>query len=57
MIAFLRQLLAGILAFLVTFPPTAVANDQLATDLYDANGNTTQSNGTGYAYDFVLRLQ
>jgi len=28
------------------------ANDQLATDNYDNNGNTTQSLGTGYVYDF-----
>jgi len=28
------------------------ANHQLATDTYDANGNTTASNGTGDVYDF-----
>jgi YD repeat-containing protein len=28
------------------------ANDQLGSDTYDANGNTTQSLGTGYVYDF-----
>ena len=28
------------------------ANDQLATDTYDSNGNTTASNGLGYVYDF-----
>jgi YD repeat-containing protein len=28
------------------------ANDQLTTDTYDANGNTTQSVGLGYIYDF-----
>jgi len=28
------------------------ANDQLATDTYDNNGNTTASNGLGYVYDF-----
>jgi RHS repeat-associated protein len=28
------------------------ANDELATDTYDANGNTTVSNGLGYLYDF-----
>jgi hypothetical protein len=27
-------------------------NDQLSTNTYDANGNTTQSLGTGYVYDF-----
>src|SRR3981189_1371090 len=32
------------------------ANDQLATDTYDADGNTTASNGTGYVYDFENRL-
>jgi len=32
------------------------ANDQLATDTYDANGNTTASNGIGYAYDFENHL-
>jgi RHS repeat-associated protein len=32
------------------------ANDQLATDTYDADGNTTASNGVGYAYDFENRL-
>jgi RHS repeat-associated protein len=28
------------------------ANDQLATDTYDNDGNTTASNGVGYVYDF-----
>ena len=28
------------------------ANDQLATDTYDNDGNTTASNGLGFAYDF-----
>jgi RHS repeat-associated protein len=28
------------------------ANDQLSTDTYDNDGNTTASNGLGYAYDF-----
>jgi len=28
------------------------ANDQISTDSYDANGNTTASNGLGYVYDF-----
>lgn len=28
------------------------ANDQLATDTYDNNGNTTASAGKGYSYDF-----
>jgi len=28
------------------------ANDQLSTDTYDNNGNTTASNGLGYVYDF-----
>jgi RHS repeat-associated protein len=32
------------------------ANDQLATDTYDASGNTTASNGNGYAYDFENHL-
>jgi RHS repeat-associated protein len=32
------------------------ANDQLATDTYDANGNTTASLGNGYAYDFENHL-
>jgi RHS repeat-associated protein len=32
------------------------ANDQLATDTYDAVGNTTASNGVGYAYDFENHL-
>jgi RHS repeat-associated protein len=32
------------------------ANDQLATDTYDANGNTTASTGLSYAYDFENRL-
>src|SRR5271166_905542 len=32
------------------------ANDQLSTDTYDANGNTTQSIGLGYAYDFENHL-
>ena len=32
------------------------ANDQLATDTYDANGNTTASTGLGYAYDFENHL-
>jgi RHS repeat-associated protein len=32
------------------------ANDQLATDTYDAEGNTTASNGKGYVYDFENHL-
>ena len=32
------------------------ANDQLSTDTYDANGNTTLSAGQGYVYDFENRL-
>jgi YD repeat-containing protein len=32
------------------------ANDQLATDTYDANGNTTASGSTGYVYDFENHL-
>src|SRR5260370_39466540 len=32
------------------------ANDELSTDAYDANGNTTQSVGLGYAYDFENHL-
>jgi RHS repeat-associated protein len=32
------------------------ANDQLSSDTYDANGNTTASNGNGYVYDFENRL-
>jgi len=32
------------------------ANDQLATDTYDAEGNTTASNGNGYVYDFENHL-
>lgn len=32
------------------------ANDQLSTDTYDANGNTTASVGLGYAYDFENHL-
>ncbi len=32
------------------------ANDQLSTDTYDANGNTTASIGLGYAYDFENHL-
>ena len=32
------------------------ANDQLATDTYDANGNTTASSGNGYVYDFENHL-
>jgi YD repeat-containing protein len=31
-------------------------NDPLATDTYDANGNTTASTGLGYAYDFENHL-
>jgi YD repeat-containing protein len=30
--------------------------DQLATDTYDADGNTTQSLGVGYVYDFENHL-
>ena len=33
-----------------------IANDQLATDAYDSNGNTTASTGTGYVYDFENHL-
>ncbi len=32
------------------------ANDELATDGYDANGNTTSSGGHTYGYDFENRL-
>ena len=32
------------------------ANDQLTTDTYDANGNTTASIGLGYTYDFENHL-
>src|SRR6267142_2948173 len=32
------------------------ANDQLSTDTYDNDGNTTVSNGVGYAYDFENHL-
>jgi RHS repeat-associated protein len=32
------------------------SNDELATDLYDANGNTTKSAGNAYVYDFENRL-
>src|SRR5260370_35360847 len=32
------------------------ANDQLSTDAYDADGNTTASNGNGYVYDFENHL-
>jgi RHS repeat-associated protein len=32
------------------------ANDQLSTDTYDANGNTTASVGLGYGYDFENHL-
>ena len=32
------------------------ANDQLATDTYDNDGNTTASAGKGYAYDFENHL-
>ena len=32
------------------------ANDQISTDSYDSDGNTTASNGVGYVYDFENRL-
>jgi YD repeat-containing protein len=32
------------------------ANDELATDTYDAAGNTTASQGLGYVYDFENHL-
>src|SRR6267142_1802762 len=32
------------------------ANDRLSTDTYDNDGNTTVSNGVGYAYDFENHL-
>jgi len=32
------------------------ANDQLSTDTYDANGNTTASSNIGYVYDFENHL-
>jgi RHS repeat-associated protein len=32
------------------------ANDQISTDSYDNDGNTTASNGVGYVYDFENRL-
>ncbi len=37
-------------------PSNYNANDQLATDTYDSNGNTTVSNGLGYVYDFENHL-
>jgi len=44
----------------VTAIPSATstydANDRLITDGYDANGNTTGSNGNTYQYDFENRL-
>jgi RHS repeat-associated protein len=33
------------------------ANDRLNSDLYDANGNTTNSNGVDYRYDFENHLK
>jgi hypothetical protein len=33
-------------------PSNYNANDQITTDTYDANGNTTFSLSLGYAYDF-----
>jgi RHS repeat-associated protein len=36
---------------------TVDANDRLASDSYDANGNTTGSDGTVYVYDFENRIQ
>jgi RHS repeat-associated protein len=35
---------------------TFSANDQLTTDAYDANGNTTGSGGSSYVYDFENHL-
>ncbi len=32
------------------------ANDQLTTDVYDSNGNTTQSGGNTFTYDFENRI-
>jgi len=32
------------------------ANDQISTDTYDNDGNTTGSNGVGYVYDFENHL-
>jgi RHS repeat-associated protein len=32
------------------------ANDQISTDSYDNDGNTTASNGVGYVYDFENHL-
>ena len=37
-------------------PSNYNANDQLTTDTYDGNGNTTMSNALGYAYDFENHL-
>lgn len=44
---------------LSVIPPQAFtydANDRLTTDTYDANGNTTGSDGNTYTYDFENRL-
>jgi hypothetical protein len=43
-----RQFLAALLCLLVAIPAYSCTNDQLATDTYDADGNTTASNGNGY---------
>jgi RHS repeat-associated protein len=44
------------LAAIPTTTYTYDANDQLATDDYDLNGNTSASDGHAYAYDFESRL-
>jgi hypothetical protein len=51
----LRQLFATVLYFLLTLPAFSNsynASDQLSTDTYDANGNTTVSGGTGAVETF-----
>jgi len=57
MVAIPRQLFATVLSFLLAVPAFSNsynANDQLSTDSYDANGNTTASGQTGYVYSLTL---
>jgi hypothetical protein len=44
------------LATIASATHTFDANDQLTSDIYDANGNTTSSGGDTFAYDFENRL-
>ena len=56
MIRAFRKFLAVFLCLLVAVPAYSCANDQLAMDSHDNDGNTMESHGNGYAYNFEDHL-